>query len=70
MIANGVETRPLCSGNLLRQPFLKGYSMDIEWDPNVEYLHTNGFFIGNNHLITDDDFKRLEDLLDEFTRIL
>ena len=70
LIANGVETRPLCSGNLLRQPFLRGYSMDIDWEPNVEYLHTNGFFIGNNHLITDDDFKRLEDLLDEFTRIL
>jgi CDP-6-deoxy-D-xylo-4-hexulose-3-dehydrase len=63
---HGVETRPLCSGNLLRQPFLQDYNMDIEWDANVEYLHKNGFFIGNNHLITDEEISKLEDLLRDF----
>ena len=63
---NGVETRPLCSGNLLRQPFLQDYNMDIEWDANVEYLHKNGFFIGNNHLITDEEVLKLEELLHDF----
>ena len=66
----GVETRPLCSGNLLRQPFLKNYSIEIEWLPNVDYLHNNGFFIGNNHLITNDEIKVLEEYIDEFSRIL
>ena len=66
----GVETRPLCSGNLLRQPFLKNYSIDIEWLPNVDYLHNNGFFIGNNHLITDEEILKLEGFIDEFSRIL
>ena len=28
--SNGVETRPLCSGNLLRQPFLKDYNLGID----------------------------------------
>jgi CDP-6-deoxy-D-xylo-4-hexulose-3-dehydrase len=56
----GIETRPLCSGNLLRQPFLKGKYDDPENFPNAEYLHTHGFFIGNNHLITDEDFERFE----------
>lgn len=64
--SNGVETRPLCSGNLLRQPFLKNYNMDIEWSPNVEYLHKNGFFIGNNHMITDEEILKLEELLHDF----
>ena len=49
---NGVETRPLCSGNLLRQPFLKDY-----WKRD---------FIGNNHLITDEDIDRLKKILDYF----
>jgi len=66
---NGIETRPLCSGNLLRQPFLKDYSLDVN-NPKVDYLHFNGFFIGNNHLITDDDINKLEGLLDEYFRIL
>ena len=62
---NGVETRPLCSGNLLRQPFLKDYSLNIE-NPKVDYLHFHGFFIGNNHLISESDINQLEILLDNF----
>jgi CDP-6-deoxy-D-xylo-4-hexulose-3-dehydrase len=63
---NGVETRPLCSGNLLNQPFLKNYEIDIPWSSNIQMLDKNGFFIGNNHMITDDEFDRLEDLLKSF----
>jgi len=65
-----VETRPLCSGNLLKQPFLKNYSIEIEWLPNVDFLHNNGFFIGNNHLITDEELDILEGFIDEFSKIL
>ena len=59
----GIETRPLCSGNLLRQPFLRNNNEigdSPEHHPNAEYLHTHGFFIGNNHLITDEDFVQFE----------
>ena len=65
----GIETRPLCSGNLLRQPFLKnrkGMPNANEFT-NSEFLHECGFYIGNNHMITDEDFNRLESLLKEFT---
>ncbi len=61
---SGVETRPLCSGNLLRQPFLAGNGYKPEDFPNAEYLHKHGFFIGNNHLITDEDFNRLHSDID------
>ena len=67
--SNGVETRPLCSGNLLRQPFLKDYNLGID-NPRVDYLHFNGFFIGNNHLITNDDIEKLEEILDDYLSIL
>jgi CDP-6-deoxy-D-xylo-4-hexulose-3-dehydrase len=63
---NGVETRPLCGGNLLNQPFLKNYQLDIPWDSNIEKLDTNGFFIGNNHMITEENFSTLEYLLEKF----
>ena len=63
-----VETRPLCSGNLLRQPFIKRLdnippASDF---PNSEFLHLHGFFIGNNHMITDKEFEILEKLIYEF----
>ena len=66
----GIETRPLCSGNLLRQPFLKDYSLNIQGPANVDFLHENGFFIGNNHLITDEEIDKLEEMLNEFSGLL
>tara|TARA_B100000085_G_C18560631_1_gene519406 strand:+ start:1793 stop:2965 length:1173 start_codon:yes stop_codon:yes gene_type:complete len=63
----GVETRPLCSGNLLRQPFLKDKNYpDADNFPNSEFLHECGFYIGNNHMITDEEFEQLENLLNNF----
>lgn len=64
--SNGVETRPLCGGNLLNQPFLKDFKMDIPWQSNVEILDKTGFFIGNNHMITSEEFDKLEHLIEEF----
>ena len=66
----GVETRPLCSGNLLKQPFLQEYQMDIPWKANVDFLHENGFFIGNNHLITTNEIEKLEALIRDFFAVL
>ena len=63
---NGVETRPLCSGNLLRQPFLQYLNLDLEEYPKVDNLHFKGFYIGNNHLITEDEWLKLENLVFEF----
>ena len=65
---NGVETRPLCSGNLLRQPFLIKDDKIPSPDrfPIAEALHNNGFFIGNNHMITEEDWVKLETLLENY----
>ena len=67
--ACGVETRPLCSGNLLRQPFLSEYEVFKEF-PKVDYLHYHGFFIGNNHLVTDEEIEKLGFILDDYIRVL
>ncbi len=65
---NGVETRPLCGGNLLRQPFLSSGFGEPTLFPNADYLHFHGFFIGNNHLITDDEIETMENLLEDFLK--
>ena len=61
-----METRPLCGGNLLNQPFLKDYFLDIDTEAQVQFLHENGFFIGNNHMIADEELDKLEEILNEF----
>jgi len=66
LTASGVETRPLCSGNLLRQPFLQYLNLDLENYPKVDDLHFKGFYIGNNHLITEEDWVKLENLITKF----
>ena len=65
-----IETRPLCSGNLLRQPFLQR-ELNIPPPssfPTAEFLHENGFFIGNNHMITNSEWDELEKIIDTYVR--
>jgi CDP-6-deoxy-D-xylo-4-hexulose-3-dehydrase len=63
---NGVEHRPIVGGNLLRQPFLKGYKFGTSRKSyNVDLLNDNGVYIGNSHFVTDDDLTWLEQRLGE-----
>lgn len=62
---NGIETRPIISGNLLRQPFLKKKS-EIKQYKTAEYLHHNAFYIGNNQFVNDDKLNTLNNLLNIF----
>lgn len=58
----GIESRPLISGNLLRQPFLSAYYEPAEF-PNADFLHTNAFYIGNNQFVDAARLDVLEDLM-------
>ena len=60
---NKIEYRPIVSGNLLRQPFLKDYKLDK--NTNVELIHTQGVYIGNNHFVEENDLVDLYNLLEE-----
>jgi len=62
--AYGVEHRPIVGGNLLRQPFLKGYKFGTpRKNANVDLLNDNGVYIGNSHFVTEEDMKWLEVLV-------
>ncbi len=61
----GIESRPLISGNLLRQPFLSQYYRPAEY-PNADLIHTNAFYIGNNQFVNDERLDVLETLMRNF----
>jgi CDP-6-deoxy-D-xylo-4-hexulose-3-dehydrase len=61
----GIESRPIISGNLMRQPFLKEYGTSENFD-NAEILHTNAFYIGNNQFVNDERLSKLQSLLKDF----
>ena len=59
---NKIEYRPIVSGNLLKQPFLKNYA-ENKTMPNADILHTNGVYISNNHFVGDFELNLLKDAL-------
>ena len=67
--ANGVENRPVISGNFARQPVLKLYGINIDPHdlPGSEAIHKQGFFIGShNQPIAPEALTYLVDLLLSF----
>ena len=60
----GIEHRPIIGGNLLRQPFLKNYRVVTQKEVlNVDFVHDNGIYLGNNHFVGDKEFALLEKIL-------
>ena len=62
---NGIETRPVVGGNLLRQPAFSKYG-EYGHYPNADKVHTNGFYIGNSQAVTEADMEELKKLIDLF----
>lgn len=61
---NGIEYRPIVSGNLLKHPFLKDYKISTD-DTNVSLVHENGIYIGNNQFVNKKDLNLLRTILKE-----
>jgi CDP-6-deoxy-D-xylo-4-hexulose-3-dehydrase len=63
---NGIEYRPIVGGNLLKQPYLNGYSIEFPGSIiNADILHENGIYIGNNQFISDEDLNFLRNVLNQ-----
>lgn len=61
-----IEYRPVVGGNLLRQPYLKKYSISGKTENlNVDIIHQNGVYIGNNQFVTERDMIKLKKILEE-----
>ena len=64
MEKEGIEFRPIVSGNLLRQPFLKEYTAETSMK-NADILHNNGLYISNNHFVGSKEITLLETALNK-----
>ena len=61
----GIEHRPIISGNILKQPFLSGHKITTQKDNlNVDYIHNNGIYLGNNQFIGDEELNLLKSILE------
>lgn len=65
-VFSDVEYRPVVSGNLLRHPFLSEFNIEPESNNNVELVHKNGLYIGNNQFINDQHMDFLSKILRDF----
>lgn len=70
LTANGVDNRPIVSGNFARQPVLTrlGIVPDPDTLTGAEYIHTHSFYIGLPciRVLSEDDVKSLVDTLTSF----
>jgi CDP-6-deoxy-D-xylo-4-hexulose-3-dehydrase len=63
---NGIEHRPIISGNLLKQPFLSGYQITSDKEHlNVDIVHNNGIYMGNNQFVNDYNINLLSKIIKE-----
>ena len=63
----GIETRPIVSGNFLKNKVLKFFDYEVSGTlSNSEFLDRNGFFVGNHHYDLTSELKHLQDTLNKF----
>jgi len=62
----GIEHRPIISGNLLKQPFLRNHSIVSSKDNlNIDLIHDNGIYLGNNHFVGNFELNLLKNIFDK-----
>lgn len=58
--SNGIEYRPIISGNILMHPAFKNYKLCTQREtPNVFTLHQNGVYVGNSQFVNERRIDRL-----------
>ena len=63
--AYGIETRPIISGNLLRQTCYKKFA-NYKNFPNSEFLHNNGFYVGLHPKVTRNQIDNLVKIINNY----
>ena len=61
----GIETRPIVTGNFLKNPTIKYYDYEVHNNvDNSDFLDKNGFFVGNHHYPMKEQIEYLFSILD------
>jgi CDP-6-deoxy-D-xylo-4-hexulose-3-dehydrase len=63
---NNIECRPIVTGNFTRNEVMKFFDYNIHGElKNADYLHENGFFVGNGHSMLDKNIHSLFNVLNK-----
>lgn len=64
LLKNEIECRPLIAGSMGRQPFwIKKYGkINLK---NCDIIHDNGFYLPNNHTITDKEIEFISSIINK-----
>ena len=57
------EVRPIIAGDMTKQPFYKKYIKSEFSCKNANFVHENGFYIGNNPELTEEEMSSITTLL-------
>lgn len=64
---NGIETRPIMTGNIVEQPVSKLFKFKVTGDlENSRYIMRNSFAIGNHHEINESKRKFIANIITRF----
>jgi CDP-4-dehydro-6-deoxyglucose reductase, E1 len=61
---NNIDCRPIVTGNFTRNEVMQYIDYEIHKElVNANYLHDNGFFVGNHHVPIEDEIIKLYEIL-------
>lgn len=68
MESHGVDTRMVWTGNITRQPMLRGHEFKMPGDglPNADRVMEWGLIVPNNHSLSDEDCDYIGECIDGF----
>lgn len=63
---NHIDTRPIVTGNFVKNDVMKYFNYKIHKSlNNANYIHNNGFFVGNSHEDLTNEIEYLKDVLNK-----
>ncbi len=67
LMNNGIEVRPIVTGNFTRNQVIRYFDYEISGElENADYIHENGFFIGNHSVDIEEKIDYLYTILYKF----
>ena len=64
LLKNKVECRPIVTGNFVRNEVMKYFDYEVHKElKNANYIHDNGFFVGNSHKNLSKNINFLKKIL-------
>ena len=71
LMSNGIECRPIVTGNFAKNSVLKWMKYEINGElKNADQIDSRGFFVGNHHYPMTDAIKKLKSIMDDSLLLL